>query len=408
MRYISLLMFLLFPVAMWAQGSPTPQVTADVPTEEVIVGQPIIVRIKVLVPTFLPSPPVFPSLEQENLLVHLPERASGPISETVSGETWSGVQRSYRLYSLIPGQMDLGAQNITVTFADPETNEPMQATISLPSITLNAVVPDGAQGLDPLIIATGFELTQEVEGSTEMQTGGAITRRLTAQISGTTPILVPALIPESQDLLLRPYPKEPRFTETEDRGILSGQRVDEVVYLAQDGGQTQLPAISVDWYNLTTGLVETAAIDPVELVLAPPKRQPPSAEIIIKAISWVAILGLVLWTSLRWGMPRYRAWRDARVGKYRASAEFAIRELRNALQQHDLSGAYTALEAWKARSGLNSGAGILEERLAQIGATKYSASDTGTAADWSAAVAALKILGQSHHKQDQPLPPLNP
>lgn len=407
MRYLLLLMLML-PVPLLAQTEIQPQVTAEAPTEPVTVGQPAIVRIKVLVPTFMPSPPVYPSLEKENLLVRLPERASGPVSETVNGETWTGVQRSYRLYPLQAGQIMFGAQDIVVTFADPDTNAPTQVSVPLPEMTLNAIVPDGARDLDPLIIATGFEVDQQIEGSTEMENGGAVTRRLTANISGTTPFLIPELIPEIQDPLLRAYPKEPRFAESEDRGILSGQRVDEITYLAQDGGQTELPPISVRWYNLETDQVETIDIEPVELTLAPPKWQPPDAETILTVLVWIALLVLAFWGGLRFFGPRVKTWNQTRQQKYQASPEFALNALKIALQERDFSSTYAALEMWKARSAFPEMAFGLERRLAKIGAAIYSTNKGDAGADWSAAISELKVLAQTHRHQSDPLPPLNP
>lgn len=407
MRYM-LLLLLLLPINAWAQTPEQPQVTAELPEGDVIVGQPAIVRIKVLVPTFMPSSPVFPSLEQENLLVRLPERASGPISENVDGETWSGVQRSYRLYPLQAGKIDLGVPEIVVTFADPETNEPTQVEVPLPALELNAVVPKAAQGLDPLIIATGFEVDHQIEGETDMQSGSAITRRLTARISGTTPLLIPKLIPQLPDPLLRAYPKEPRFSETEDRGVLSGQRVDEVVYLAQDGGETQLPPVSIKWYNLESEKVETIDISAVDLTLAPPKWEPPDAETILQIAFQLLLLAIAVWVVFRSFRPRISYWLRSRRIRYQTSGAFALEQLKHALKSNDLSAAYAALGMWKTRSQTPDDAARLEQRLAQIGAARYSAHPAPQREDWAAALSELKSLGQKLPVRAKALPPLNP
>ncbi|MEX0278732.1 MAG: hypothetical protein AB3N19_14525 [Ruegeria sp.] len=407
MRYLPLLLMLL-PSGLLAQTDVQPKITVETPTEAVTVGQPALVRIKVLVPTFMPEPPVFPSMEQENLLVRLPERATGPISETVEGETWSGVQRSYRLYPLNAGQVDLGPQSIGVTFADPDTNAPVKVSVELPNIRLTADVPDAARNLNPLIIATGFGLDQQIEGETDMQFGGAVTRRLTAKITGTTPMLVPDLIPVIQDPLLKAYPKEPRFTESEDRGILSGQREDEVVYLAQDGGETQLSAISVQWYNLSTNQVETIEIDAIDLTLAPPKWTPPDARTLATIAIWAAVAALGAWAFVRWSRPRVVAWHHARREKYLSSPAFALKRLKEAIQQRNLSAAYAALDLWKARAASPATAADLERELTQIGAARYSVHALNTAEHWQAAKSALGLLGQSHRPKTEQLPPLNP
>ena len=61
---------------------------------ETIPGQPINLRMTVLVPTFMPKPPVWPSFEAPNLLVRIPPRGGGPTSERIGGQTWSGVAAS--------------------------------------------------------------------------------------------------------------------------------------------------------------------------------------------------------------------------------------------------------------------------------------------------------------------------
>ncbi len=407
MRYISILILLFSPVLVAAQSPVQPMVTIEAPSEAVTVGQPAIVRIKVLVPTYMPSPPVFPSLEQENMLVRLPERASGPVSETVNGETWSGVQRSYRVYPLQAGPFDFNNQSVGVTFADPDTNAPVQATVPLPSVALNATIPDGAKGLDPIIIATDFKVDQFLDGAPDVASGGAVTRRLTATITGTTPLLIPQLIPTSQDQLLRAYPKEPKITETEDRGILSGQRIDEVVYLAQNGGRTQLPAISISWFNLDSGNVETFEIPQIDLNLAAPPKEPMSTEDVLKATLWIAAFILFGWALWRIFYPRYRTWKQGRDQRYLASAQFALDELEHALRAQDLAGAYTALEKLKTRSK-SSKSRDLEDCLIRIGAARYARGKSPTAEDWDAARAAFKSLRHRQRKNSFALPPLNP
>ncbi|NOE25873.1 BatD family protein [Ruegeria sp. HKCCD6157] len=409
MRYLTVFILLL-PLSVSAQENSAyqPRVSVDVPNEAVIVGQPAIVRIKVLVPTFMPQPPVFPSLEQQNVLVRLPERASGPISETVDGETWSGVQRSYRLYPLTSGPVAYDAQEVVVTFADPQSNDPVQVSVTLPSIQLNAEIPEGAQGLDPLIIAGGFSLDQNLDGPTDMQAGDSITREISAQIAGTTALTIPALTPQDQSQLLRAYPKEPRFSETEDRGILSGQRVEETVYIAQDGGETQLSAVSIDWFNLDTGQIETASLPPTKLTLAPPRRQPPDAQTIIKSVLYLVIVVVALWTLGRFLRPRYATWKTERRRRYLASEKYAVDALRSALISRDLPAVYQALDLWKSRSAHPERSLDLEKSLMNIGAARYSATACNSPEDWEAAVQHLGALKSATERKSGSLPPLNP
>ncbi|SHE40930.1 Oxygen tolerance [Ruegeria intermedia] len=407
MRYLALLMLYLCPAQVLAQATDIqPRVTIEVPPDPTIVGQPAIVRLKVLVPTYMPNPPVFPSLEQENLLVRLPERASGPVSESIEGQTWSGVQRSYRLYPLAPGTYEFAAAEVQVTYADPETNDPVQVSVPLPAARLTAQVPDAARGLDPLIIAKDFALRQKIEGDTNLQTGDALTRTLTATISGTTAIMIPALLPPFQDPLLRAYPGEPRLSETENRGVLSGQRTDRVTYVAQDGGQARLPGLEVDWFNLESGAVETARVGPVDLILAPPPWQPPDRETILRISAVFTILSVGFWLLARRLRPileeRWRAARHRRL----SSAGYAFAELRRAVRQKDIAKAYQDLEAWKRRLPDPVDTSEFEASLARIGAVRYGGRPQPE--NWSDVQACLKRIARPRRHVSSGLPKLNP
>ncbi len=408
MRYLALLIMLLCPAQVLAQATDIqPRVTIEVPPDPTIVGQPAIVRLKVLVPTYMPNPPVFPSLEQENLLVRLPDRASGPVSESVEGQTWSGVQRSYRLYPLAPGTYEFAAAEVQVTFADPETNDPVQVSVPLPAVRLTVEVPDAARGLDPLIIADRFELSQEIEGDTSLQTGDALTRTITAKITGTTPIMIPPLLPEIEDPLLRAYPNEPRLSETEDRGVLSGQRTDRVTYVAQDGGQTQLPAVEIDWFNLKTNKIETARADPVDLVLAPPPWQPPDRETVIRLVGYSIIGASILWLVFRKLYSVFNVHLEAARQSRLASAAHAFSELKKAVRQQDIARVYQTLEDWKRRLADPPDTAEFEASLAEIGASRYGR-DNLQPENWRKVRDCLDRIARPRRHSQSGLPQLNP
>ncbi|MGV6804530.1 MAG: hypothetical protein ACWA49_10015 [Ruegeria sp.] len=410
MRYAALLTLILIAPAADAQNksSVQPIVTIEINADSVVVGQPAILRLKVLVPSYMPEPPVFPSLEQENLLVRLPERASGPISETVSGETWSGIQRSYRLYPMTSGQIDFDAANVQVTFADPDTNDPIQVVVPLPPVSLTATVPDKARGLDPLIIANGFEIQQQFDGNTELQVGDAISRTVTANIEGTSPIMIPPLLSVTSKEMLKAYPKEPRFNESEDRGILSGQRTDRVTYVAQDGGQSGLPEISIDWFNLKTGKVETAKVDQIPLVLIPPPWQMPDQEVLVRITLIFAVLIGSIVLILRKLRPIVRERLNEKNRRYLASPQFAYKSLKQAVSDRDLAGVYSALEKWKVLTACSVDTVEFEAGLAQIGASRYRGNSGRAREDWENLRAVLDGLDRQKKIPPTRLPPLNP
>ncbi|WP_068111485.1 BatD family protein [Tropicimonas marinistellae] len=422
-----------FGLCLWAmaiaQEAPVddapsaPLVSAELEPASVVVGQPAVLRLKVLVPTWLPQPPSFPALDLPNVITRLPERASGPISEQVGGETWSGVSRAYRLYPMVPGQIALPPQQIGVTYADPDTTQPVTAQVALDPIALTATVPEAAAGLDPMILATGLSLEQNIEGGEgPLSAGDAVVRSVTATIAGTSPLFLPPLIPDLNAEPVQAHAREPAVAEREDRGVMSGQRTETVTYVARYGGVVDLPAISVDWFNVDTGQVETAEVAGTTLTVdAPsPPREPRLTRRQVIALALAAgVLAAAAWLLRRFAWPPLRSYLSERRAAREASEAHAANGVRQAISAHDLHGVFTALDSWDARCPADAGKGTDEERrlaaaLHSIGAAKYGGAPGPRDADWTAldaafvAVRTARVHGPSGMDGTAALPPMNP
>jgi hypothetical protein len=386
----------------------------------VIPGQAVTLRIEVLVPTWMPSPPSYPDFSHPDMMVRLPERATQPTSERIGGDTWSGTIRSYKLIPMVPGAIDLPGGEIALTYADPATNAPIEITVPFDPVTINATVPEAAKDLSPFIAATSFTLDQQLEGETDMQAGDAITRTITATVKGTTPILIPDLrsLVASDDPLLRAYPQEPKLSESDDRGQLSGSRVQTVSYLAQAGGSTQLPAISLDWYNIESGSVETAQLPATDLTIkAAPPPPPDPARLAALAGGALALLLAGVWAARRVA-PHLRKAHARRRARYEASEPFAAQNVQRAIAQRDLGATYAALQNWTQYSkGIDTRpqSKILQDALAEIGAQSYAAKTAQShraTADWATVQRAFDALRNTTTKTQNgaraALPELNP
>ncbi len=410
------LSLLLLATSIAAQ---TPKVSVEFDEVETVVGQPLTLRIKILVPTWMPKPPVFPTLEMPSLMVRLPERASGPVSEKVDGETWSGVQRAYRLYPLQAGRFVLPKGEIGVTYAELGKTDPLNKVIPLPEITFVATVPAAARDLSPLILAEALTLEQEIEGETKLAAGDAITRTITASISGTTPVMIPRLHAESETPGLRAYPKEPKVTETENRGVLSGTRTEVITYVAQDGGSMTLPEISIEWFNLKSGAVETAQAPAVDLTVtgAPPSREPIDPLHVAFMIARVLFAAAVLWVAVRLVGPRVSAAVTALRVAWKNSEYYAHRQVLAAINAKNVTAILGALEIWSGFYPANGHTAVSEVDMAlgRIGAARFGPAATQESErDWliarSVYIQARKRLRSAKRSQSakQALPPLNP
>ncbi len=303
-------------------------------------------------PTFLPEPPQFPSFETPNVITRLPERASGPASERIDGATWAGITRAYRLTPMIPGPVTIPPQPVTVTYADPDGGDPIRVTLQTPEFSFEGVVPEAARELDPFIAATALTLDQQIDGDpATLAPGAAVTRRLTATITGASPLFVPPLAPDIPDL--PSYPDAPAVTETDTRGVTGGTRTESVTYVPGTAGSWTAPPVSLDWFNLDTGRVETATAPGFDITASGgPLRDAATSRDWRAALPLLAALtlaGLALTFALRRFGPGLSSRRETRRAARLASEPHAFALVRQAAAARDAPGLFTALTLWTAR-----------------------------------------------------------
>ena len=400
-----------------SQSGPAPVLEVTFEETEAIPGEMLSLRLTVLVPTFMPKPPVWPTLETPNLLVRLPEGSTGPTSKRIDGETWSGVTRRYLISPMIPGDFVLPSQDVAVTYADPGTNEPMQIVLRTGPIAFSGTIPEGAEGLDPFIAAERLELSETIDGTPEaMKPGDSVVRTVTATVEGVSPMFLPRLLPQIAIDGIAAYPAEPAVVEREDRGAIGGSRTERVTLVAEGGGSGDVPPVSLQWYNLRNGAIETAAVDGFAVsVDGPPIASGEPRDwrtiLVVVAVGLVVLL-LFAWIVrraapplVRFAQARWTAWRQSETRRY------AI--LRRTVRRRDYAALHPALDAWAERiTGPDPRKDArLVAALTRLGAYRYGGAEGEPTAAWRAVGEALADARRSHRAQvagEGALPPLNP
>lgn len=413
-----LLSLMAFVFCGFAANAQEPRVTIELSEPETLVGQPLNLVVEILVPTWMPTPPVYPTFEVPSLMVRLPERSTTSISEQIDGATWAGVRRNYRLYPLVPGPFRIPPQALTLTYADPESREPIMLEVPSPEVSFSAVVPEAARALDPLIVASGFTLEQNIEGENTLAPGDAVVRTVRATINGTTVVMVPALVSATETPGLRSYPAEPTITEAEERGLLSGTREEKVTYLAQANGAATLPEIRFDWFNIETGNVESASVPAFEVTVegvVGAAEQRATRETLLRVGAILVLLVAIALSARRFQplvLTRIRALQD----RWHGSERYACRQLQRAIRDRDLNEIYRTRELWKTRGALSDGAlRPLAVALTEVGAAAYGNSerDADGVAAWRDVETAFQTVRREKKRFGRTagagrLPPLNP
>ncbi|WP_068411826.1 BatD family protein [Labrenzia sp. OB1] len=353
------LFFLIFAHAQAQEQAKTPVepiVRTDLNETRTIPGQALVLRITVLVPTWLPEPAVFPTFEVPNVIVRVPSRGTGPTSETVDGETWSGVTRAYHISPMLPGRFRIPEDTLTVTYAAPQTREAVRVEVQTPAFEISGVVPSEAQDLSPFIAARSLTLERTVEGDpSSLAEGDALVLKTVARVSGVSPMFLPPLAPIAGQDGLADYAQSPVMEETEDRGVISGSRSEVVTLMAEFAGSYTIPAASLEWYNLDSGKVEMVTLPEIELTVSGgpiTNLQSPddsntgfwkSTDVLLSVLALVVLVFFFLRRFLR--SARFLEFRD----RIKSSEPYAYRQFKRDLGSRDFNRAMLSAVTWKRR-----------------------------------------------------------
>lgn len=351
--FFGLVIVLAAPV--FAAEDQKPVVRVDVEPETVTVGKPVRLRVTVLVPTWFAKPPVYPSFELPNAVTRLPPDSSFPTSERVGRDNWAGIVRDYVIYPQIPAAYEMSGQTILVTYADADTREPVLVEMAAPPVVFTGIVPADARGLTPFVAGEALTLEQTVDGSvTGLKSGDAITRRVTATVTGVPALFLPPLLIDPGLDGLSVYPREPVVRDRRGQGDdpVVGVRTEIATYVFERGGAYTLAPVELRWWNTSAQRIETATVPAIEIAVTPgPGEGTPGQkreigfEIparLLVAAGLVLAMGVV---GVRHGVVVLR-WRRDRLAAWRASEAYAFRMLRRAVRSDEPRDIYNRAILW--------------------------------------------------------------
>jgi hypothetical protein len=367
-RLAMALLVLMLPLAARAQQNATPEpiVRTTIDPPRVMVGQPTTLRVEVLAPNYMTSPPEMSGFQLRNAVTR--QLQSVNTNEQQNGIQYAGVRFEFAIYPLEAGSYAVAEQKVTIKYAaePPATRE---AVVSLPRIAFESFVPDAAAGLHPFLTATGLTAEQAIQRSSEqLKVGDAVTRVITIKADGAPAMLLPPMVFPAIDGLAV-YPAQPSLQEKTDgrSDVMSASRVDSATYMLERPGDYLLPAIDVRWWNPADGKIETVHLDAVALqVAANPAAQGAAAVTAggvlqsldsffdfvadhwLLTLTAVAILALLGWFAPRLARTialRHRERREA----WLQSESYFFDRLRHAARRGDARAAYFALLDWLQR-----------------------------------------------------------
>jgi len=438
-KKLALVLAVVSPGLVFGQGAPVIRARL-VPSDHVIVGQPVRLEVEVLVPNYFTGAPDFPSFELDGAIVTLSEDRPAHLNERINGAAYAGIGRFYVIYPEQPTEFDLPSVQFGVPYAinPPET---ARATLQLPPLRFRAVLPPEARGLDYFLPTSQLRIRQTWSGPlNQIRAGDSLTRTVTVTAQKMQAMLIPP-VPLDAPEGVRVYPREPHVDDqkSEIGEFLQGVRTEKVSYLFTKPGDYTLPAIEVTWWDLSSQKLTSSKIPATtihvsessayvsELPPQPENTAPVQAPLntwrqylpfLIASCIALAVVALLAWAVRRWGPhvgSSYRALKERRQN----SEEHYWRSFKQSCNRNDARQSYTVLLAWlrRAHPGMTLdafqrliGDRELDKQIAYLSETQFR---SPTKAHWQgqplyAAIAKHRRVTFAIPRMASHLPPLNP
>ena len=303
MRLLLLLSFFL--QVPFASAEVKPFAEWSIEPSTVVVGEELTLSVKVLVPTWMTKPPLFPDIEIEGVSTVLPPDSTYSTSEEREGGTWAGVVREYKLYPLEPRDFKILEKSLQVFWSDPSTRDSREASVILSPLSFKSVVPKGAEGLSPFISGTDLRLTEVLSSeSKSFRPGDAVKRTVRAELVGGLSLFIPTLIREEQVNGVSQYVSSPvtQDLRLDEEKKLIGIREESITYVFEDGGDFQFPKIELRYWDLDSETIQVASIKGRDLKVRKTLSQRLASSIEQLGVFEVgSFLLLLILLFLRWG-----------------------------------------------------------------------------------------------------------
>ena len=300
-------------VASHADAQPKVRVKVHPGTH--LAGQQVRIDVQVLVPNFFMSAPRFPPLDVAGAVVTMPDESGLNLNETIGGQAYAGIQKTYVLVAQAAGTYALPPARITFTYAR-EPGKPTEGSVTLPATAIVVAWPGGvapADGAGAVVARITIQQALDRDPAT-LHAGDALTRTIAVTAARTQAMFVPPPTLAAPDGV-GVYRKDPVLSdERQDRvGLVAGHRTDRAVYTFDRPGTYVLPAVEIPWFD-AQGKRQLARADGVTVTVGaaaasagtiapepPPPSSPQTSRTRLTLTALVAVASLAL-LAIAWAM----------------------------------------------------------------------------------------------------------
>ncbi|WP_045379721.1 BatD family protein [Vibrio campbellii] len=226
------------------------------------VNEQVILYIEVATPRWFTGGTRIGSVEIPNVIAKQRNQLATNYTERKGGQTWSRQRWEITLYPQASGQFVIPPVAVGVQVSAPDGSK-VAGTLYTQPIKFEASMPSGLLSDDSAwFTATKVSVDQKwTTSNDELKVGDAIIRTITINAQDSLSVLLPDLLSNDSTASYQAYPQPNRLDDKQTRGDYQSSRIEESVYVIQQGGEFTLPEYKFQWWNSKSKELETVVIE---------------------------------------------------------------------------------------------------------------------------------------------------
>ncbi|MEZ8166401.1 BatD family protein [Vibrio sp. 10N.261.49.A5] len=228
---------------------------------KVSVNEQVILNIEVATPRWLTGGTRIGSIEIPNVIAKQRNQLATNYTERVNGTTWSRQRWEVTLYPMTSGKFVIPTVPVRIQVSAPDGSN-VGGTLYTQPIKFEASLPSGLLSDEsPWFSATDVDVEQQWQRSSEdLKVGDAVTRTVTIKAKDSLSVLLPNVLTNESTQQYQAYPQPNRLDDTQERGDYRSSRIEETVYVIQQGGEFTLPEFTFQWWDSKNQRLESVVI----------------------------------------------------------------------------------------------------------------------------------------------------
>lgn len=270
------------------------------------------------------------------------------LTENVNGVVWQVIRYPLALYPQKAGFLEIPSIDVRFVTSAGFGSAEKSFEFQTEPLQLSIKTPPGVKPGDLVITTNSFKLDYSWQPQTGVtQTGDAITLTVSRGADDISAMLLPPL-PVFRTEGLATYPQAPEINDKTNRGELTGERTDSIIWVVEKPGSYTIPGIRFQWWDPSSNELKQQIIAGTHLDIPPSAVKEFTADDGDKPEQsrdiylWLLVTSFtILIAALLW----HRIGRKT-AGRVVDSENAAFATLKKACNSHDSGQTYSALHVW--------------------------------------------------------------